>query len=75
MSVWNSMSDLVDETVSELEVLCKQYPCSSFADFFDTDELHDRVAIRESEKVVIAECARYFKAHPKELERWANYKK
>ena len=73
--MWTSMTGLVDETVSELIELCKQYPYNTFDDFFDSEELHTRVAIRCAERNVIASCARYFKDHPEMIEKWANYKK
>lgn len=69
---WKAMSELVDETVSELDALCKEYPYSQTGDWFETETLHERVAIRNRERKVIAECAKLFKKHPEELERWAN---
>lgn len=69
--MWKAMSDLVDETVSELEVLCKEFPYSEPWMWFDTDDLHNRERIRQQESRIIAECARYFKAHPEHLDRWA----
>lgn len=70
--MWNAMSELVDTVVSELEVACDEYPYSSVGEWFDNDEFHARVRIRKSERRIIAECARYFKAHPDQLERWSN---
>lgn len=57
--MWKAMSKLVDIVVSELEVACSEYPYSSIGEWFDNDE-----------RRIIAECARYFKAHPDQLERW-----
>lgn len=73
--MWKAMSELIDETVSELDELCKEYPHTQVGDWFETDTLHERVAIRKREREVIAECARFFKNHPKELDKWAEYKK
>lgn len=70
--IWSAMSDLVDETVSELDALCKEFPYSEPWLWFDTDELHSRARIRERERRIIAECARYFKEHPEYLDRWSN---
>lgn len=73
--MWKAMSELIDETVSELEALCKEYPHSLPGDWFDTDELHERVRIRIREREIIAECAKFFKNHPEELDKWAEYEK
>ena len=73
--MWESLSDLVDETVSELGVLCDKYPHSNFGDFFDSEELHKRESIRKAERKAIARIARHFKKYPEQLDRWAELNK
>lgn len=74
-NIWEAMSKLVDETVSELDALCKEFPYSEPCDWFETEELHKRVRIRRREREVIATCARFFVKHPEMLDRWAEYKR
>ena len=70
--MWNALTDIVETTISELGVFMKKYPYTmSFEDWFGVDEFNESPEIRKAEHKAIAECARYFKAHPDQLERWS----
>lgn len=69
---WNAMRDLVNETISEIDHICQEYPYSDMDDWLDNDEFHARTSIKHREHMIFAEMARYFKEHPDRLEKWAN---
>ena len=69
---WKAMRELVDETISEIDHICQEYPYSEIGEWFGNDEFHARTIIKHRERKIFAEMARYFKAHPDQLERWSN---
>lgn len=70
--MWTALTSLVNTTISELEVFMKRYPFTpDFTAWHDVDEFTRCPEIMNEKHKVVAECARYFKEHPEQLDRWA----